>query len=67
MPNRYYLTVSDKQGQSLREIADDRGVSVVNVIRTCIRVSLMLYALSKEPDTKVIVRESGQDRELFLI
>lgn len=63
---RINLSITEQQQNAIVEAAQSRGTSMVDIIRQCIRVGLLLYQAQSDPDAKVIIRQGSQEREVIL-
>jgi hypothetical protein len=64
---RLNLSLKPSVFDQLQEVAEQRGTSIVDVIRSCIRVGLMVHTASNDADTKIIVRKADQEQQVFLL
>ena len=64
---RYNLVLPQPLFDELQAIADERHTTVLEVLKQYIRLGLLVSKAEKSPDTAVILREGGRDRDLMLI
>jgi hypothetical protein len=64
---RYNVVLPQEMFDELQNIADERGVSVVEMLRKFIKLGILASWLEELPDAALIIREGDNDRELLLI
>lgn len=53
--------------REVEALADERGVSVLELLRQFIRLGLFVAKVEATPGAMVVVREDGQERQLVLL
>ena len=64
---RYVAVLPEGLFLELQALADERGVSVLELLRQFIRLGLFVAKVEATPGAMVVVREDGQERQLVLL
>lgn len=67
MPKRFNLVIANDLFNAVQAVADERGVTVTEVIRQFMKLGLLAAAIEKEPGSELVIREGGQERVLVLM
>lgn len=63
---RYNLALPMDLWEAVNKAADDNGTTVVEIIRKCLRVGLLALETQQKPETALIIREDGKERQLLI-
>jgi hypothetical protein len=58
---RYTLSLPTDLYNELRGIAEDRDLSVKDVVRQCLKIGLVAIKLGEDPKKELIIKESLSD------
>ena len=65
---RYNLVLPEELFAKVQELAEKRGVTVVEILRRFIKLGLLVAQSEDAPDmTFVVIREGGSEREVILL
>ena len=66
---RYSLSLPQSQFDELTQLAEERGVSVVDIMRSCFHIGSLVYKIQDNPSESLIWRrDHGKtERELHLL
>lgn len=64
---RYNLVLPEELFNDVKKIADERQTTVVDIIRRCIKLGLLAVQVDEKPDSKLLIREKGIEKELILL
>ena len=64
---RYTLVLPEELFVVVQQRADQRGTTVVDLLRRFIRLGLLVLQLEDTPDATLIIREGGTDRLVPII
>jgi len=64
---RYSLVLPEVLFAEIQGIADSKGTTVLEVLRTFIKLGLIASELEKQPNSALIIRSDNQDKEVVLI
>ena len=62
---RYTLTLPSEIYDELRIQADQRGMSIKELVRQCLKLGLLAVKLEEQPDTGLFIRETMPDSDGF--
>lgn len=62
---RYHLVLPNEMYSQVELIADKHAVNVSDVFRRFIKLGLKAIELEEEPESALIIREDGKERELM--
>jgi hypothetical protein len=65
--SRYNLTLRTDTYAELQEIAADKGITFVELMRKFIKLGLIVVALEDEPNSRLIIRNDHIEKEIILI
>jgi len=54
---RYTLSLPAEVYHQLRQVSEDRGVSIKDVVRQCLKVGLVAVKVDGDPDKELLIRE----------
>ncbi|MCX6023858.1 MAG: hypothetical protein NTZ05_19440 [Chloroflexi bacterium] len=63
---RYNLVLPEASLRELQGIASKRGITLVDLLRKFIRLGLLYNSIEDKPDSALIIRDGGKDREIIL-
>ena len=64
---RYQLALPASLYSKVRQAADERGVTVVQLLRTFIKLGLMVLEAEKRSDAELILRTEDSEKHLVLV
>jgi len=64
---RYQLAVPQVIFATLKEVAKDQDVTIVDLLRDYIKIGLWVSKVSKDPTTELILRKGGKETQLLLL
>jgi hypothetical protein len=64
---RYNLALPEELFNELQELAERKQTSVVDILRRSIKLGLLAASLEETPDSAIIIRRGGVEREIVLI
>ena len=64
---RYNIVLPEDLVQRLQDIATAKQTTTIEIIRRFLKLGLVVAELENKPDTALIIRESGKDREVLLM
>jgi hypothetical protein len=64
---RYNLVLPETLFREVQELADQRQTSVVTLLRSFIRLGLLVARAEESPDTMLIIREGEKERQVLLL
>ena len=64
---RYSLALPEELFNELQRVADEKQTSIVEVLRKYIKVGLLLESIENSPDSTLLIREGGTERQIILI
>ena len=64
---RYNLVLPETLYQQLEELARDRQVTVVELLRRFIKLGLIAAEVEANPDAALLIREGDTEREIILV
>jgi ATP-dependent Clp protease ATP-binding subunit ClpA len=64
---RYNLVLSDEMYQQVQARAEQENASVVDLLRRFVKLGLLAMRLAEEPDSGLIMRERGVERQILLL
>lgn len=62
---RYTLTLPSEIYEELRIQAERRGMSIKELVRQCLKLSLLAVKLEEQPNTGLFIREALPDSDSF--
>ena len=60
---RYTLTLPTEIYNELRELAEQRGISIKDAVRQCLKIGLVAVKLDEDPDKELIIKEKIHGKE----
>ena len=64
---RYHLVLPQELYDEVESLAERHGTTVVEILRRFVKLGLVATRIENDPNSKLIVREGGEDRELMLL
>ena len=64
---RYNLVLPEELFAKVQELADERSVTVVDILRRFIKLGLLVAQSEDSPDSTFIIRDGGSEREVILL
>lgn len=64
---RYNVVIPQELFDELQNVADNRGVTAVEMLRKFIKLGILASWIEELPDASLIVRDGDSERELLLI
>jgi ATP-dependent Clp protease ATP-binding subunit ClpA len=64
---RYNLVLPEELFRQVQELADREHTTVVEVLRRFIKLGLLATRVAETPDSAIILREGGREREVLLL
>lgn len=64
---RYNLVLPNQLYEEVQSVANEQNTSIPDLLKRFIKIGLLVAKLSRSPDTTLIVREGGKDRELVFV
>lgn len=64
---RYNLVLPQKLYDEVERIAEERDMTVVEVLRRFIKLGLLVADAEANPDAQLLIREGDQERQLVLV
>lgn len=64
---RYNLALPEDLFDSIHELADKEHTTVLEILRKFIRLGLIAADISKDSNSKLIIREGDVEREILLL
>ncbi len=64
---RYNLVLPEELYGELQSIAEKRKTSVVDILRMCIKVGILVDKIQDKPNASIVVREGNKEKELILL
>jgi len=64
---RYNLALPKDLFEELKDAADKRGMTVVEVIRKFIKLGLLALETQDKPGSALIIRESDTERQIMML
>ena len=64
---RYTLVLPEALFDELQGLADTRGTTVADLLRRFVKLGLLAIRVEEDPDSALIIREGGTEREILLL
>ena len=64
---RYSLVLPEDLFNEVERLADERQVTVVELLRRFIKLGLLAVQIENSPDKALLIREGDRDRELLIL
>ncbi|HSU14935.1 hypothetical protein [Longimicrobium sp.] len=64
---RHNLTLQPALQRKLKEIAAKQGTSTADLLRTCVKIGLMVLEVENTPGAELIIRENGAERKILIV
>lgn len=64
---RYNLALPKELFDELKEAADQRGMTVVEVLRKFIKLGLLVLETENTPGSALIIREGDTERQILML
>jgi hypothetical protein len=64
---RYNLVLPEPLFQAVQELAEQRHVTVLELLRKFIRLGLLVAKAEESPDTMFLLRDGDTERQLILL
>ena len=64
---RYQLVVPNRLYARVQQAAEERDVSVVQLLRAFIKVGLLVLEAEKDPDSALILRTKDSEKQLVVV
>jgi len=65
--SRYNLHLPANVYDEVKQAAHEEQISIIEWLRKCIKLGLMLTKILSSPNAKLIVREGDNEREIILL
>ncbi len=64
---RYNLVLPSHLYEEVQIVAKEQNTSIPDLLKRFIKIGLLVAKLSQSPDTTLIIREGGRERELMFV
>lgn len=64
---RYQLVLPEELYLEIQGIAEKEHTSFLEIIRKLLKYGLLVFNITKDPGTKLIIREGDSEREIVMI
>lgn len=64
---RYNLALPEELFREIERIADDHGLTVVDVMRAFVKLGLLAEKIGKAEDSAILIKQGNRTRELVLL
>ena len=64
---RYNLILPMNLFNQVQALADEEGTTVLELLKRFIRIGLVITKLTQSPDSALLIRQDGKERELVLL
>jgi hypothetical protein len=64
---RYQLVLPEELFAEVESLAEQKGASVVEVLRRFIKLGLLVAKAEESPTTRFVIREGESEREIVLL
>ena len=64
---RYNLALPNELFEELKMVADEKGISVVEMLRKFIRLGLLALQIQDKPGSALIIREGDTERQIMIL
>jgi len=64
---RYNLVMTMDLWKASQKLAKKRGVSIVSLFRTFIRLGLWIYDIMEDPNSNLIIQEDGKETTVIIV
>ena len=64
---RHNLTLHPLLQRKLKDLAERQGTTTTDLLRTCVKIGLMVIELLENPDAELIIREHGAERKVLIV
>jgi hypothetical protein len=64
---RYNLILPINLFNQVQTLADEEGTSALELLKRFIRIGLVITKLTQSPDSTLVIRQDGRERELVLL
>ncbi len=64
---RYNLVLPKELYEEVRQLADKRQTTVVDLLRRFIKLGLLATSIEEAPNSSLLVKENGVEREIILL
>jgi hypothetical protein len=64
---RYNLVLPQDLFDEIKEVADNEGTTVVEVIRKFVKLGLIAVKIQNEPGSALIIREGDSEQQLLIL
>ena len=64
---RYNLVLPEELFEEIQMVADKQQITVVEILRNFIKLGLLAIQIEETPDSALLIRENGTEREIILL
>jgi hypothetical protein len=64
---RYNLVLPSHLYEEVQTVANEQNTSIPDLLKRFIKIGLLVAKLSQSPDTTLIIREGGKEREVLFV
>ena len=64
---RYNLVLPEELFEEIQMVADKQQITVVEILRNFIKLGLLAIQIKETPDSALLIRENGTEREIILL
>jgi hypothetical protein len=64
---RYNMVLPNNLYEQIKQAAETRGMTVVEMLRKFIKIGLLAIELQDKPEAALIIREGNTERQLYII
>ena len=64
---RYNLVLPSHLYEEVQIVANEQNTSIPDLLKRFIKIGLLVAKLSQSPDTTLIIREGGKEREVVFV
>jgi hypothetical protein len=64
---RYNLVLPSHLYEEVQTVANEQNTSIPELLKRFIKIGLLVAKLSQSPDTTLIIREGGKEREVVFV
>ncbi len=63
---RYNLALPKELFDELKKVADEKGMTVVEILRKFIKLGLLILEVQDKPGSALIIREGDTERQILI-
>ncbi len=64
---RYHLVLPEELFNEVQRLADERGTTVVDLLRRFVKLGLLTAEVEATPDAQLVIREGDREQRLLLL